>query len=53
MDELPPKLTRIELRAAKADLIAWRGAATREKLKLSEWIRRACDERLAKESKKR
>jgi len=43
MDELPPKLARLQLRVARGDLRVWREAAVREKQKLSEWIRRACD----------
>jgi len=50
---LPPKLSRVELRAAASDLRAWQEAAVREKQTLSEWIRRACDERMAKDMKKR
>lgn len=50
---LPPKLLRVELRIAASDLRAWRATAVREKQKLSEWIRRACDEHMAKETKKR
>jgi hypothetical protein len=51
--QLPPKLSRIDLRIAPSDLRAWREAAVREKQKLSEWIRRACDERVARETRKR
>lgn len=51
--QLDPKLLRVELRIAAPDLRAWREAAVREKQKLSEWIRRACDERIAKDVKKR
>jgi hypothetical protein len=47
--QLPLKLLRVELRIASSDLRAWREAAVREKQKLSEWIRRACDERMARE----
>lgn len=47
--QLPPKLSRVELRIARSDLRAWREAAVREKQKLSEWIRCACDEWMAKE----
>jgi len=50
---LPPKLSRVELRASVSDLRAWQEAAVREKQTLSEWIRRACDERLAKDAKRR
>jgi hypothetical protein len=46
--QLPPKLFRVELRIARSDLHAWREAAVREKQKLSEWIRCACDEYMAK-----
>lgn len=49
---LPPKLSRVELRIAHADLRTWREAAVRAKQKLSDWIRRACDERIASERKK-
>jgi hypothetical protein len=48
--QLPPKLSRVELRIATTDLRAWREAAVREKQKLSEWIRRACDERMEREA---
>lgn len=51
--QLPPKLLRVELRIAASDLRAWREAAVREKQKLSEWIRRACDERMTKEREAR
>lgn len=47
--QLPPKLSRVELRIAKSDLRAWREAAVREKQKLSEWIRCACDEYMTKQ----
>ena len=46
--QLPPKLSRIDLRATDSDLRAWRAQATREKQKLSEWIRRACDAQLVR-----
>jgi hypothetical protein len=48
--QLPPKLSRVELRIATSDLRVWREAAVREKQKLSEWIRRACDERVEREA---
>ena len=48
--QLPPKLARVELRIAASELRSWREAAVREKQKLSEWIRRACDERMAREA---
>ncbi len=51
--QLPLKLLRVELRIASTDLRAWRKAAVLEKQKLSEWIRRACDERMAKERETR
>lgn len=44
---LPPKVARIHLRIADSDVSAWREAAVKEKQTLSEWIRRACDERVA------
>lgn len=53
MDELPPKLARLQLRVARGDLRVWREAAVREKQKLSEWIRRACDERAANAAKEK
>lgn len=48
--QLPLKLLRVELRIALTDLRAWREAAVREKQKLSEWIRCACDEHLMREA---
>ena len=36
---LPPKSTRIDLRVAESDLLAFHEAAVRAKLTLSEWIR--------------
>jgi len=48
--QLPPKESRVELRISPEDLRAWREAAVREKKKLSEWIRCACDERIAREA---
>jgi hypothetical protein len=53
MDELPPKLARLQLRIARSDLRVWREAAVREKQKLSEWIRRACDVYVATTKEKR
>jgi hypothetical protein len=50
---LPLKLDRIDLRIAKEKLRAWKAAAVRADKKLSEWIRIACDEYLAKERKEK
>jgi len=50
--QLPPKVSRVELRIARSDLRSWREAAVREKQKLSEWIRRACDEYMTRETVK-
>jgi uncharacterized protein (DUF1778 family) len=45
--QLPLKLSRLEIRVSPADRRTWRQAAVREKQKLSEWVRRACDAWLA------
>ena len=42
MTSLPKHDERIELRVASDDLAAWREAAVREHMTLSDWIRRAC-----------
>jgi len=51
--KLPPKIERLQLRIARGDLRVWREAAVREKQKLSEWIRRACDAYVATAKEKR
>jgi uncharacterized protein (DUF1778 family) len=49
---LPPKQSRVDLRVAPDDLRVWREAAVHEKSTLSDWIRRACDDRAIEVTKK-
>jgi uncharacterized protein (DUF1778 family) len=42
MTPLPKHDERIELRVASEDLDSWRAAAERERMTLSDWMRRAC-----------
>ena len=39
---LPLKSETLNIRVATEDLDAWRAAAERERMTLSDWIRRAC-----------
>jgi hypothetical protein len=50
---LPKKLVHLDLRVAESDRDAWREASVRAKQNLSEWVRVACDERLAREATKK
>jgi uncharacterized protein (DUF1778 family) len=39
---LPVKDERVELRVPAEDVALWRAAAERERMTLSDWIRRVC-----------
>ena len=49
---LPPKQARVDVRVSPDDLRVWREAAVFEKSTLSDWIRRACDDRATEVTKK-
>jgi len=43
MSPLPKNEKRVELRAPADDVKQWREAADRERMTLSDWVRRACN----------
>jgi hypothetical protein len=43
MAKLPQNKTRIGLRAPRADVALWRDVAIKDRMNLSDWIRRTCN----------